>query len=161
MVCARRSAGLDSARAWRLRELAGAACPVGAILSLDGVRDERAWQWRALHVARAPRPVLRTIIGLVDEPAWQLRERTLELCKEALDSIVGLGDERAWALRQRAQDRWPSTVVKSLGRELTQEPRGRELLVRQLSRYPTDLSLLRHAAAFTAPIELRQAAATG
>ena len=150
-----RAGGRGSSRLQR--ELARHAAPVGAIGSLTGLTDELAWPWRERHVARAPRPVLRTIDGLVDERAWQLREAAIDACKEALDSIVGLDDDRAWVLRYRAMDRWPSTVVKSLG-PLARRGRGAELLERQLMTYPTDISLLKHAAATATTCEVRRAA---
>jgi len=136
--------GLSSPRAWALRAAARLASPVGALLSITGIDDERAWAWRQELLARAPRPVLRTIDQLDHPLAWDLRERSIGLCKEGLDSIYGLDGERAWALREGALDRWPSTVVKSLG-PLASTPRGWALVERQLARYPENLSLLKHA----------------
>lgn len=136
--------GVGSARAWALREAARAASPVGALLSIHGLDDERAWAWRRELLTRAPRPVLRTIDGLDHPIAWELREASVTLCKEGLDSIVGLDGERAWALREAAADRWPSTVMKSLG-DLAGTPRGQALGERLLARYGENLSLLKHA----------------
>ncbi len=136
--------GLATPRAWSLRAAARPASPVGALLSIIGIDDELAWSWRRDLLARAPRPVLRTIGGLEQPAAWELRERSIALCKEGLDSMWGLDGERAWTLREVAIDRWPSTVVKSLG-PLAATPRGQALVERQLARYPENLSLLKHA----------------
>lgn len=136
--------GLGSPRAWTLREATRTAAPVGALLSIVGLDDERAWSWRRELLARAPRPVLRTIDHMDHAIAWELREASIGLCKEGLDSMGGLDGERAWALRENALDRWPSTVVKSLG-PLAATPRGQALVERELTRYPDNLSLLKHA----------------
>jgi dTMP kinase len=75
-----------------------------------------------------------------------MRRAVIADCKEALDSLFGLDDAQAWELRQAHRDRWPSTVVKSLG-PLGATARGRALVDRQLAHHPHNLSLLKHAAA--------------
>jgi dTMP kinase len=151
--------GVAGERAFALRLAGAAGSPVGALLSLTGLTDERAWSWRERQLGAAPRPVMRTLDGLVDGRAFLLRETAIAGCKEALDSIVGLDDERAWALRERALDLWPSTVVKSLG-GLGQHGRGREVVERQLARHPSNVSLLKHAAALAMPAHERAQAAS-
>jgi len=136
--------GLDGERAWKLRREAFAECPVAALASLQGVFSDAAWEWRERWAAKAPRIVMRTLQGSVDPRAWALRAALAPLCKEAIDSLSGLDVEPAWALRHSMADRWPSTVVKSLGETLASTSRGRDLLDRQLARHGDDLSLLKH-----------------
>ena len=68
------------------------------------------------------------------------------MCKEAFDGIEGMDQPEAWALRDDHADRWPSTVVKSLG-ALADGERGRRLLLRQLDAHGSNVSLLKHATA--------------
>ena len=138
--------GLDSEAAWEIREAALPELPVEAIASITGLVSDRAWEWRERFARQAPRTVLRTLIGARDPRSWPLRRMLAPRCKEAIDSIDALDDEEAWELRLSMADRWPSTVIKSLG-PLAATPRGRALMTRQLSRHPTDISLLKHAAA--------------
>jgi dTMP kinase len=158
MICAS-LARLGSPAAWRLRKLARASSPTGALASLDGLTDERAWRWRERFLGLAPRVVLRTIDGMDDARAWALRDKALSTCKEALDSIIGMDTTAAWALRERALDLWPSTVVKSLG-ALGDDARGRAMIQRQLGRHAGNLSLLKHAAALAQPGRAREAVAS-
>jgi dTMP kinase len=140
--------GLAEDHAWNLRELARAAAPVPALLSLEGVSDERSWQWREQRVHKAPRPVMRSI-DCVDHPqAWLLREAAAPHCKEAIDSIYGMDQPDAWSLRERFASLWPSTVAKSLGK-LGHTPRGRQLIEQLLHDHPGNLSLLKHATALS------------
>jgi dTMP kinase len=142
--------GLADDDAWTWRLAARAAVPVAAITSLAGIDRPEAWAWREGDVIHAPRPVLQSITGINVVRAWNLRELMLDACKETIDSIAGLDGAAAWELRTRAADRYPSTVVKSLGPALATSRRGRELVARQLHHHPTDLSLLRHVVALTA-----------
>jgi hypothetical protein len=48
-------------------------------------------------------------------------------------------------MREAYQDVWPSTVAKSLGPH-ADAARGKALLLRQLEKFPRNLSLLKHAA---------------
>ncbi len=54
-----------------------------------------------------------------------MRQQVAAVCKEALDGIEGMDQPEAWALRDDHADRWPSTVVKSLG-PLADGARGQE-----------------------------------
>jgi dTMP kinase len=150
--------GLDHERAWQLRDVAAALAPVAAINSIVGLTSERSWRWRERHLARATKVVMRTLRQISDERAWAMRASVAADCKEAIDGIQGMDDAAAWMLRERYADVWPSTVVKTLG-PLANDPRGRDLLERQLAGYPENLSLLKHAAAIAlgafavAPIE--------
>jgi hypothetical protein len=86
-------------------------------------------------------------LWLMSHPrAWEMRKAVAAECKEALDSLANLNDPEAWELRDDYRDTWPSTVVKTLG-PLADEPRGREVLERQLRVYPNNVSLLKHASA--------------
>src|SRR6185369_10959406 len=120
--------------------------PVACLASLEGLVSDRAWDWRRRHTLHAPRAVLATIGGLDHPEAWALRQALATRCREVLDSMIGLEGAVAWQIRDACVDLWPSTVVKSLG-VLVSGARGHELLLRQLARYPDDISLLKHATA--------------
>ncbi|MDX2093844.1 MAG: dTMP kinase [Kofleriaceae bacterium] len=150
--------GNGDAESWHLRELARPAAPIAALLSLEGVHSERAWAWRRAWILRAPRPVLRTLAGLDHEQAWELRARAGETAKEVLGTIIGMDHPAAWALRTSLADRWPASIVKSLG-PLAATDRGRALVERQLARYPDNLALLRHVALLDVGAGLRKAVA--
>ena len=69
--------------------------------------------------------------------------------------------EQAWKMREEYQDVWPSTVAKSLGPH-ADTARGKALLLRQLEKYPRNLSLLKHAAAVALGLHRKpEPAATG
>jgi len=136
--------GSADPRAWELREAGWASAPAAALKSLADLEDERSWQWRERWLERAPRPVLESLGQLRSDRAWQLRQVAADTAKEALEGFVGVDDERAWALRERGLDRWPSTVVKSVG-GLYGSSRGRALVERQLERHGHRLGVLRHA----------------
>jgi dTMP kinase len=135
--------GLGDDRAWGIRDRYLDVLPIEVLWSLDGVLDARSWVLRSRYASQAPKIVLRTIDG-VDEPrAWALRRVYAPRVNEALDSMVGLDGEVAWAIRSECLDVWPSTAVKSLG-PLVQTARGREMVVTALTRYPDNVSLLKH-----------------
>jgi hypothetical protein len=90
--------------------------------------------------------VMATLRTLDVPEAWELRQRVADDCKEALDSIQNLNSPDAWRMREDYQDRWPSTVVKTLG-VLADEPPARALIERQLRAHPGNISLLKHVAA--------------
>jgi dTMP kinase len=138
--------GLDDERAWSLRKQLRAVAPISALQSVKFVLSERAWKWRARYLARAPKTVFDTLARVDDPRAWQMRAELAPLVKEAIDSMNELDGEAAWQLREQHADRWPSTVVKTLGR-LADTPRGRALCERLLARHPDNLSLLKHIAA--------------
>ena len=138
--------GLDSERAWQLRKRVREEAPISALVSLRFVLSERAWKWRQRYLVRAPKTVFETLARVDDPRAWQMRESMAPVVKEAIDSLNELDGAEAWQLREGFADVWPSTVVKSLGR-LADQPRGSELVERQLQRYPDNISLLKHVAA--------------
>jgi dTMP kinase len=138
--------GLGDDRAWKTREKARAAAPVAALASINGLVDDRSWRWREQHLSRATKVVMGTLWHMSHPRAWEMRKTVARDCKEAVDSLANLNDPEAWELRDDCRDIWPSTVVKSLG-PLADEPRGRELLERQLRVYPSNISLLKHASA--------------
>jgi hypothetical protein len=137
--------GIGGERAWTLRRAAADALPAEVITSLAGLTDDEAWEWRERHAARAGKLVFRTIDGDASERAFRLRERWADTIKEAVDSMSDLDGEVAWRIRERAADRWPSTVVKSLG-PLGFGGRGRALAERLYLAHPENPSLLKHAA---------------
>ncbi len=137
---------IDDPRAWRVREAALPIAPAEVLRSIAGLSGDRAWALRERFADGAPRLVLRGIDGIDDPRAWRLRRRCVAQAKEAIDSIAGMDGSQAWSLRMEGLDRWPSTVVKSLG-VLAGGSKGQAIVARQLSRYPQNLSLLRHVAA--------------
>jgi dTMP kinase len=145
-VGAKSVTGLDDERSWGVRREVRASAPVATLASLEGVLGARSWDWRAEFLSRAPKVVMLTLKRISHARAWQMRETVAGDCKEAIDSIAWLDDPEAWAMRDTHADTWPSTVVKTLG-PLSEAPRGRELIERQLRAYPGNVSLLKHAAA--------------
>jgi dTMP kinase len=145
-VAARSVTGLDDERAWEIRKAAREAAPAAALLSLKGTTSEHAWHWRERALERAPKPVLATI-DLIDDPrAWSMRAAMAERCREALDSMIGVDHPVGWEIREACLDLWPAQVVKSLG-VLVSGARGYEMLMRELSAYPDNISLLKQGAA--------------
>jgi len=145
-VGAKSVTGLDDERSWDVRREVRTSAPVAALASLEGVIGPRSWDWRAEFLSRAPKVVMLTLKRISHPRAWQMREAVAGDCKEAIDSIAWLDDPEAWDLRETHADIWPSTVIKTLG-PLSEAPRGRELIERQLRAYPGNVSLLKHAAA--------------
>jgi len=144
-AAARSVTGLDDERAWAIRKAARGAAPVAAIASVRGLESDRAWRWRERALARAPKAVLSTIAGLDHDRAWAMRVATAPSCREALDSMVGLDHPVAWEIREASLETWPPSVVKSLG-VLVNGAAGRDLLTRALLRFPSNITLLKHAA---------------
>jgi dTMP kinase len=142
-VLAKSVTGLGDERAWQLRREARKLAPVAALSSLSGVTDAESWQWRAESLHKAPKVVMSTLRGSFADAAWQMRYKVASDCKEALDGLQGLDVPPAWELRTGSLDIWPSTVVKTLG-PLADVARGQELILRQLDRYPENVSLLKH-----------------
>ncbi len=150
--------GLADARAWELRRQARKLAPVAALSSLTGLDDAESWQWRRESLHQAPKVVMATLRGSFADAAWQMRQAVAFDCKEALDGLQGVDREPAWDLRAGNSDVWPSTVVKTLA-QLADEPRGRELVERQLRAYPENVSLLKHVASIALGLH-RQATAS-
>jgi hypothetical protein len=144
-VIAKSVTGLATPRAWELRREAKRLAPVAALSSLSGIADDESWRWRSESLRKAPKVVMGTLKGRFEAVAWDMRQTVATDCKEALDGLQGIASDEAWALREASQDVWPSTVVKTLA-GLADEPRGHELVERQLRRYPDNVSLLKHVA---------------
>ncbi|MBN2196308.1 MAG: dTMP kinase [Polyangiaceae bacterium] len=138
--------GLDDPRAWELRVAVRETAPIAALASTSLLASESAWSWRERYLHRASKAVMGTVHAMEDPLAWAMRKAVVEDCKEAVDSIHALASEEAWDMREDCADRWPSTVVKSLG-VLSAGPRGEALVTRQLARYPANISLLKHTSA--------------
>jgi hypothetical protein len=145
-VGAKSVTGLEDERSWDVRREIRTSAPVAALASLEGVLGPRSWEWRNEFLFRAPKVVMLTLKRISHPRAWKMRETVAGDCKEAIDSIAWLDDPEAWEMRETHADTWPSTVVKTLG-PLSDGPRGRELIARQLHNYPGNISLLKHAAA--------------
>ncbi len=144
-VAAKTVASLDDERSWQIRKRSRPGAPVAALASLAGLQSERSWKWRHEYLMRAPKVVMGTIRRMDSPEAWKARQAVAADCKEAIDSISWMDQEEAWALRVTYQDVWSSTVLKTLG-PLANTPRGRAFVERQLSKYPTNVSMLKHAA---------------
>ncbi len=135
--------GLGDDRAWGIRDRYLDVLPIEVLWSLDGVLDARSWVLRSRYASQAPKIVLRTIDGIDEPRAWALRRVYAPRVNEALDSMIGLDGDVAWAIRSECLDVWPSTAVKSLG-PLVHTARGQEMVVTALTRYPDNVSLLKH-----------------
>ena len=157
-VVAKSVTGLPDARAWELRRQARKLAPVAALSSLTGLDDAESWQWRAESLHQAPKVVMATLRGSFADAAWRMRHAVAFDCKEALDGLQGIDNEPAWSLRAGSSDVWPSTVIKTLA-QLADEPRGRELVERQLRAYPENVSLLKHVSSIALGLH-RQAGAS-
>jgi dTMP kinase len=144
-TAARSVASLPDEKAWKWRDKARLAAPVSALSSIGTLLDERSFRLREEFVERAPKVVMETLRRVDDPRAWALRALVVADCKEVIDSIHSMDSEQAWKMREEYQDVWPSTVAKSLG-PLADGARGKALLLRQLEKYPQNLSLLKHAA---------------
>jgi dTMP kinase len=145
-TAARSVSSLPEEKAWKWRDMARVAAPVSALSSIGLLLDERSFRQRTEFVERAPKVVMETLRRIDDPRAWALRAAVVADCKEVIDSIHSMDTEQAWKMREEYQDVWPSTVVKSLGPH-ADGARGKALLLRQLEKYPKNLSLLKHAAA--------------
>jgi dTMP kinase len=144
-TAARSVASLPEEKAWKWRDKARVAAPVSALASIGSLLDERSFRQRTEFVERAPKVVMETLRRIDDPRAWALRAAVVADCKEVIDSIHSMDTEQAWKMRHDCQDVWPSTVAKSLGPH-ADSARGQALLLRQLEKYPKNLSLLKHAA---------------
>src|SRR5690606_3677966 len=145
-IACRSITGLDDERAWAVRTVARGAAPVAALASVAGLVTTRSLQWREELLVRAPKVVMTTLRRVAHPRAWAMRRAVVETCKEAIDSVDSMDDAEAWELREAHWDRWPSTVVKTLG-PLADGPRGRALVERQLASHGTNISLLKHVSA--------------
>ncbi len=141
---ARSVRGLGTERAWAVRRAMFDAAPIAVLGSLSGVFDDESWEWRARYVERAGKAVMGSFNGSEDPRAWELRRAHAPRIKEAVDSIIGLDGDAAWALRDEIADVWPSTALKTVV-PLARMDRSERLAARLLERYPTNLSLLKHA----------------
>jgi dTMP kinase len=135
---------LEDDRAWALRKALREVAPVAALESTLGLTDDRSWRWRERYLERGPKVVMKTIAGFDDARAWQLRARVVDHCEETFDSLFGLDGPQAWSLRDAHVDRWPATVVKSLG-ALGRTERGQAFVDAVLARHPTNVALWRQA----------------
>lgn len=135
--------GLSDKRSWGIRKRCMQESPVQVLKSLSGLACERSWSLREEYAALAPKVVLRTFDGQESGVAWAMRRRFAPRAKEALDSMQGLDSDAAWSIRDALADVWPSTVVSSLGL-LGGSERGMRLIETLLTKYPQNLSLLKH-----------------
>lgn len=136
-------AGIDTPRAWEWREKLAEEFLPWVLMSLRGLLTERAWVLRQEHISRAPKIIIKTL-GRSDDPrAWALRETAKNFAKEVLDSLSGLDNAPAWSLRMELKEKWPNTVVSSLGAGMQSE-RAWRFRWEMLRLHPENLLLLKH-----------------
>tara|TARA_R110002096_G_scaffold143328_1_gene299121 strand:- start:87566 stop:89302 length:1737 start_codon:yes stop_codon:yes gene_type:complete len=135
--------GLGDKRSWKIRKRCMDESPVQVLRSLEGLTCERSWGLRTQYASLAPKVVLRTFDGQESDSAWAMRRQFASRAKEALDSMQGLDSDAAWSIRDALIDVWPSTVASSLG-ALGGSERGLKLIETLLTKYPQNLSLLKH-----------------
>lgn len=139
---ARSLTGLESERAWKLREkLLKNHCP-WVLQSLSGSVAERAWELRRRYLDTAAKIILSGLSGLDDPAAWEMRRQRLSWAKEALDSIKGMDQPQAWELREAATGLWENTLVGSL--EGLDSERAWEMRWESFKRDPENLILIKH-----------------
>ncbi|MBN1210001.1 MAG: dTMP kinase [Myxococcaceae bacterium] len=141
---ARSLKGLRGERADALREALLPQDRLAVLRSVTGLDSPFASGLREQLADKALKLVLRSLVGLTTDESFALRERGAPLTKEAIDSLDGLDDPRAWALREAWAERWPATVLSSLG-GLPLTERAEALITRVLSAAPGRLPLLRNA----------------
>ncbi|HVR73573.1 MAG TPA: dTMP kinase [Planctomycetota bacterium] len=135
--------GIDTPQAWQWRTALAEEFLPWVLMSLRGVDCEEAWLLREEHIERAPKIIIKTL-GRSDEPrAWRLRNMAKHFAKEVLDSLSGIDNAQAWALRMELREKWPNTVVSSLGAG-AQSERAWKLRWDMLRAYPENLLLLKH-----------------
>jgi hypothetical protein len=100
-------AGLDSDRAWRLRDklIESGVNKESLVVGLAGLDSDRAWQLREEFIRNGGNRnyVARSLASLDSERAWQWREELL-LSVDAsyiTESLAGLDSDRAWQLRDK------------------------------------------------------------
>lgn len=135
--------GIDTPRAWELRERFMEELLPWVLMSLRGVFSDRAWVLREEHIQRAPKIIVKTLGRSDDLRAWRLREAAKLYAKEVLDSLSGLDNQPAWALRLDLKEKWPNTVVSSLGAGMQSE-RAWKFRWEMLRANPENLLLLKH-----------------
>jgi len=135
--------GIDTPRAWEWREKLAEEFLPWVLMSLRGVLSEQAWVLRLEHLSRAPKIIVKTL-GRSDDPrAWKLREGAKNFAKEVLDSLSGLDSAPAWSLRMHLKEKWPNTVVSSLGAGMQSE-RAWRFRWEMLRTNPENLLLIKH-----------------
>jgi dTMP kinase len=135
--------GIDTERAWRWRETLIEEFLPWTLMSLRGVLSERAWALREEHIQRAPKIIVKTVGRSEDPRAWKLRNAAKLFAKEVLDSLSGIDSGPAWSLRMELRNKWPNTVVSSLGAG-AQSERAWKFRWEMLRDNPQNLLLMKH-----------------
>ena len=112
-------AGLDSEKAWEMRErISQVGYRDGIVSSLTGLDSERAWEMRERFSKEGyGRLVVQSLAGLDSEKAWEMRERFMQngYTTDVVQSLAGLDSERAWEMRERiSQVGYTGDAVQSL-----------------------------------------------
>ncbi len=120
--------GMDSDRAWRLRDKIIAAGKMGMgniIEGLAGVDSDRAWKLRDEYAAKpggtmGQEYLLKSLAGLDSDRAWKLRDSFISTKgidpRYILKSLVGIDSERAWKIRNkyRRDHRYLSDLLENI-----------------------------------------------
>jgi len=133
-------------KASRLRASLFERDPAIALRSIRGLDDARSREWMTRYAPLAPKAVLRALTSNGSEFAHSLRRQLIDTGREAIDSLGALQDDTSMALREAYAERWPSTVLGSLSRYLT-NARVSDLIERCKRHGVGDVHLLRQLAA--------------
>jgi len=138
-------ADIDSPKAWKIRHRLLPRYAAWVLRGLGPLDSPEAWELRDEYVSLAPKLVARTLIGMDSDRAHDMRETIGDAAKQVLDSLKGLESDRAWKMREELKTVFPSTSVSSLGKlnDSDKAWRFRNHMIRQ---YPGDLLLLKHVA---------------
>jgi dTMP kinase len=99
--------GLDSERAWSLREKYKDKYPREVVASLIGLRNGKADQWRREFLEKGQiEGVILSYLGDDSDKAWALREKYLDEYAFAVGtSMGGLENDKSWKLRNRLKEK--------------------------------------------------------
>ena len=97
-------AGLDSERAWNMRERFLEDWPQAVAQGLAGLDSDRAWEMRKkLVMGGTYGGVMPGLAGLDSDKAWNMRDRFLQRGGRGdsiLQGLAGLDSDRAWNMRE-------------------------------------------------------------
>jgi dTMP kinase len=115
--------GVDTPEAWAFRRRLRDDAIREVIASLRGIDTEDAWRVRDQHGKKKYyEPVAESLGGIDTDRAWALRE---EMADRALPwvlmSLRGCWSPRAWEWRFKYVDRAPKIIVRTIGRQDTEE----------------------------------------
>jgi hypothetical protein len=116
-------AGLDSDRAWEMRQdLIDKGCSKGSILlGLAGLDSDRAWEMRKNLIQQVTdkRCIIHSLAGLDSDRAWKLRneyKNDPSMIYAVISSLTGLDSRKSWEMREEFKNdpTYKGWIVKSL-----------------------------------------------